>query len=185
MLEILIVIIIVGLLAVVAFAIGIYNKLVRLQNLADEGLSGIDVQLKRRYDLIPNIVETVKGYATHEKETLTKIVELRNSAMAVSDPADKLETENQITESLKTIFALAENYPDLKASENFKQLQNNLNEIEDAIQNSRRYYNGTVRELNTSIQTFPTNILAGIFSVKSRKFFEAGEGERDNVKVSF
>lgn len=143
------------------------------------------MQLKRRYDLIPNIVETVKGYAKHEQETFTKVVELRNSAMKVSDPTEKLDTENQISSALKSIFALAENYPDLKANQNFIQLQENLNKIEDDIQNSRRYYNGTVRELNTAIQTFPTNILAGIFNVKSRKFFEADESERDNVKVSF
>ncbi len=171
--------------AVLLFAVSVYNKLIRLKNMADEGWSGIDVQLKRRYDLIPNIVETVKGYAKHEQQTFEKIVALRNTAMNETSAEKKGEAENQISQSLKSIFALAEAYPDLKANQNFQQLQQNLNEIEDAIQNSRRYYNGTVRELNTSIQTFPSNIFAGIFGVKAREFFEAGADEKSNVKVQF
>lgn len=175
-----------GLLVVLAlFLIGLYNKLVKSRNVVDEAWSGIDVQLKRRYDLIPNLVETVKGYASHEKETLEKVVQLRNSAMNSSDPKEKGEYENQISGALKTIFALAEAYPDLKANQNFQTLQQDLSKIEDEIQNARRYYNATVRDFNNQVQTFPANLVASILGFSSREFFEADQQERENVKVDF
>ncbi len=179
------IILIFALLITILFVMAVYNALIRLRNLSEEGWSGIDVQLKRRYDLIPNLIETVKGYVKHEQQTLEKIVELRNSTMNTRDMKEKAEKENQLTESLKSVFALAEAYPDLKASENFRQLQSNLAEIEDAIQNSRRYYNGTVRELNTKVESFPSNVIAKLFKFTKKEFFESSEVERENVKVQF
>lgn len=167
------------------YLIALYNSLVKLRVLVDEAWSGIDVQLKRRYDLIPNLVETVKGYAKHEKGTFEEVTKLRNMAMKADSPEAKAKLENQLTNTLKTIFALAENYPELKANQNFLDLQNQLSEIEDQIQSSRRYYNGAVRELNTKIQVFPTNLMAGMLGFKEREFFEAEEEARENVKVDF
>ena len=142
------------------------------------------MQLKRRHDLIPNLVETVKGYATHEKGTFENIAKFRSQAMQATTPGDKAEAENQLSGALKSLFAVAENYPELKASEEFTQLQGSLNQTEDTIQNARRYYNAVVRDLNTKIQSFPTNILAGMFGFQQRQFFEvaaarprAGGGE--------
>lgn len=169
----------------VLFIAGLYNGLVRMKVLVDEAWSGIDVQLKRRYDLIPNIVETVKGYAKHEKDTFEKIAALRSQAMQTTDVAEKSKVENQLTSTLKTLFAVAENYPELKANENFLNLQGTLNEIESEIQGARRYYNGAVRDYNTKIMVFPNNLLAGMLGFKAREFFEADEEERENVKVSF
>lgn len=174
-----------GLLAIIGFVIALYNGLVKLRVLVDEAWSGIDVQLKRRYDLIPNLVETVKGYAKHEKETFEKIAELRSSAMKTDSPEKKGEIENQLTSTLKTLFAVAENYPELKADANFRELQQTLNSIEEEIQGARRYYNGAVREFNLKIAVFPNNIVAGILGFKPREFFEADETERENVKVDF
>ena len=173
------------LLAVGLYAISVYNGLNRLRHLVEEGWSGIDVQLKRRADLIPNLVETVKGYASHEKETLEKVVSLRNSAMNASSDTERIAAENQITSALKTIFALAEAYPDLKANENFAMLQKDLGGIEDALQNARRYYNATARDFNIKVQSFPANILAGMFGFSVKSYFEADEEDRENVKVSF
>jgi LemA protein len=167
------------------FVVGLYNGLVRLKVLVDEAWSGIDVQLKRRYDLIPNLVETVKGYAKHEKQTFEKIAELRTAAMRTDSVAEKSKLENQLTGALKTLFAVAENYPELKANENFKELQATLNEIENEIQGARRYYNGAVRDFNTKIMVFPNNLIAGMLGFTAREFFEAEEGERENVKVDF
>jgi LemA protein len=167
------------------FGVGLYNGLIRLKVLVDEAWSGIDVQLKRRYDLIPNLVETVKGYAKHEKETFEKIAELRSAAMKAQGVADKSKIENQLTSTLKTLFAVAENYPELKANENFLELQTTLNQIEDEIQGARRYYNGAVRDFNTKIMVFPNSLIAGMLGFKAREFFEAQEGERENVKVDF
>ena len=172
-------------LGLAGYMVMLYNGLVRSNNLVDEGWSGIEVQLKRRYDLIPNLVETVKGYDTHEKDTFEKIVALRNTAMSSDTATGKAEIENQITGALKSIFALAEAYPELKANENFKQLQQDLSKIEDEIQNARRYYNATVRELNTKTQVFPTSIFAGVLGFSTREYFEAKEGEKENVKVDF
>ncbi len=165
--------------------IGIYNSLVHLNIKVDEGWSDIDTQLKRRYDLIPNLVETVKGYASHEKNTLEKVTEMRAKAMSAQTPQEKGQYENMLSETLKSLFALSENYPDLKANQNFMQLQNTLNEVEEKIQLSRRYYNGTVRDMNTKVKTFPSNIIANSFNFKTREFFEVEEGERENVAVKF
>src|SRR3972149_8341493 len=172
-------------IAIIGLVILLYNSLVQLKVLVDEAWSGIDVQLKRRYDLIPNLVETVKGYAKHEKETFEKIAELRTAAMRTDSVAEKSKLENQLTGALKTLFAVAENYPELKANENFKELQGTLNEIENEIQGSRRYYNGAVRDFNTKIMVFPNNLIAGMLGFTSREFFEADEEERKNVKVDF
>ena len=164
-----IVLLIVIVLAVI-FVIGMYNSLVQLRVRADSSWSDIDVQLKRRHDLIPNLVETVKGYATHEKGTFENIAKFRSQAMQATSPADKAVAENQLTGALKSLFAVAENYPELKASEQFSQLQGALSQTEDSIQNSRRYYNAVVRDLNTKIQSFPTNLIAGMFGFTQRQF---------------
>src|SRR3981189_678868 len=167
------------------FLIGMYNSLVQLRVRADSAWSDIDVQLKRRHDLIPNLVETVKGYAAHEKGTFENIAKFRSQAMQASSPAAKAAAENQLTGALKSLFAVAENYPQLQASQEFTQLQNSLSEIEDAIQNARRYYNAVVRDLNTKIQSFPTNILAGMFNFQMRQFFETAATDREPVAVKF
>jgi LemA protein len=171
---------------VIAFmVVAMYNSLVQLRVRADSAWSDIDVQLKRRHDLIPNLVETVKGYAAHEKGTFENIARFRTQAMQATTPADKAVAENQLTGALKTLFAVAEAYPELKASEEFTQLQGSLNQTEDAIQNSRRYYNAVVRDLNTKIQSFPTNILANMAGFQQRQFFEAESTDREPVAVKF
>ena len=179
-------IIVLAVLIVIAVVLaGMYNSLVQLRVRCDSAWSDIDVQLKRRHDLIPNLVETVKGYAAHEKGTFENIAKFRSQAMQAATPADKAAAENQLTGALKSLFAVAENYPELKASEEFTQLQGSLSETEDAIQNSRRYYNAVVRDLNTKIQSFPTNILAGMFGFVQRQFFETAAGDREPVQVKF
>lgn len=172
-------------LAALIFGIAVYNSLVQSKILVDEAWSGIDVQLKRRYDLIPNLVETVKGYAKHEKSTFEKVTELRNSAMKATSIEEKGQLENQLSSTLKTLFAVAENYPELKANENFIKLQDSLGEIETELQGARRYYNGTVRDFNTKIMVFPNNLIAGFLGFKSREFFAAEEEAKSNVKVDF
>jgi len=174
-------------IAVIILAIiGMYNSLIRLRNRVDEAWSDIDVQLKRRYNLIPNLIETVKGYASHERETLEKVVKARADAMKAGTTAEKVKAENALSETLKSIFALAENYPNLKANENFLELQRELSDTENKIQASRRFYNGNVRDFNTKIQVFPTNIMAGMLGFKARDFFEiTEEKEREVVKVKF
>ncbi len=167
------------------FLVGMYNSLVQLRVRSDSAWSDIDVQLKRRHDLIPNLVETVKGYAAHEKGTFENIAKFRSMAMQATGPVDKAAAENQLTGALKSLFAVAENYPELKASEQFTQLQASLSQTEDAIQNSRRYYNAVVRDLNTKIQSVPTNILAGMFGFQQKQFFEAEAGDREPVAVKF
>jgi LemA protein len=175
-----------GVLIVIAFLlIGMYNSLVQLRVRCDSAWSDIDVQLKRRHDLIPNLVETVKGYATHEKGTFENIAKFRSQAMQATTPADKAGAENQLTGALKSLFAVAENYPQLKASEEFTQLQTSLGQTEDTIQNSRRYYNAVVRDLNTKIQSFPNNLIAGMFGFQQRQFFEVAEADREPVAVKF
>jgi LemA protein len=165
---------------------GMYNSLVQLRVRADSAWSDIDVQLKRRHDLIPNLVETVKGYAAHEKGTFENIAKFRSQAMQATSPADKAVAENQLSGALKSLFAVAENYPELKASEQFTGLQSSLNSIEDNIQNARRYYNAVVRDYNTRVQSFPANIIAGMFGFQSRQFFEVESPEdRQNVQVKF
>jgi LemA protein len=173
-------------LAVIAVTlISMYNGLVQLRVRCDSAWSDIDVQLKRRHDLIPNLVETVKGYAAHEKGTFENIAKFRSQAMQASTPADRAAAENQLTGALKSLFAVAENYPELKASEQFTQLQGSLSQTEDSIQNARRYYNAVVRDLNTKIQSFPTNILAGMAGFTARQFFETAEADREPVAVKF
>src|SRR5271167_2181446 len=168
------------------FLIGMYNSLVQLRVRSESAWSDIDVQLKRRHDLIPNLVETVKGYAAHEKSTFEDIAKFRSMAMQATGPADKAAAENQLTGALKSLFAVAENYPELKASEQFTQLQGSLSQTEDSIQNARRYYNAVVRDLNTKIQSFPTNILAGMFNFTARQFFETTDAaDREPVAVKF
>src|SRR5438552_11983399 len=175
-----------GILVVIAFLlVGMYNSLVQLRVRADNAWSDIDVQLKRRHDLIPNLVETVKGYATHEKSTFENIAKFRSQAMQATTPADKAEAENQLSGALKSLFAVAENYPQLKASEEFTQLQGSLSQTEDTIQNARRYYNAVVRDLNTKIQSFPTNLLAGMFGFQLKQFFEVEAADREPVAVKF
>jgi LemA protein len=179
-----IVLIVIG--VIVIFVISIYNGLVQLRVQCDNAWSDIDVQLKRRYDLIPNIVETVKGYAGHEKGTLEGVVAARNRAMSTEGPAAKAEAEGVLTSALRQVFALAEAYPQLRAVESFTQLQQTLSQIEDSIQNARRYYNAVVRDFNTKIAQFPSNILAGMFNFKAREFFEiSAPAEREVPKVSF
>ena len=170
----------------VIFVIGIYNGLVRLKVQCDNAWSDIDVQLKRRYDLIPNLVETVKGYAAHEKGTLEGVIAARNQAISAEGPAAKAQAEGMLTAALRQVFALAEAYPQLRAVESFSQLQQSLSSIEDSIQNARRYYNAVVRDFNTKIAQFPSNILAGMFNFKPREFFEiSAPTEREAPKVSF
>lgn len=168
-----------------------YNGLVRRRNQVKEAWSDIDVQLKRRYDLIPNLVETVKGYAAHEKETLDRVIQARNSAMQVHDtkgatPEQMAAAEGALAGALKTVFALSEAYPDLKANQNFLKLQDELSDTENKIQASRRFYNGNVRDYNTAIQTFPANTVAGMFGFHEEKFFELEDvKQRENVSVKF
>ncbi len=173
------------LVVVVLWLIGVYNGLITLRNRTDEAWSDIDVQLKRRYDLIPNLVETVKGYAKHESETFEKVVQARAAAMGAQSVGDKAVAENQLSQTLKSIFAVAEAYPELKASQNFMQLQDDLKDAEDKIQAARRFYNANVRDFNTKIQVFPNNIIAARMSFKKYDFFEAAEGERAAVQVKF
>jgi LemA protein len=163
----------------------IYNSLVQLKVRADGAWSDIDVQLKRRYDLIPNLVETVKGYAGHERGTLESVIQARTAAMSARGPVAKAEAENVLTGALKSLFALAEAYPQLRAAENFAQLQRSLGDIEDDIQNARRYYNAVVRDLNTRILQFPSNLVARSFGFHEREFFEIAEAERSVPRVAF
>ena len=178
-----IILIIIGLTLV--WLIALYNGLIRLKNRVNEAWSDIDIQLKRRYNLIPNLVESVKAYAKHEKELFENVTKARGAAMQAKGIAEKGKAENMLSGTLKTLFAVAENYPQLKASENFAKLQDELSDTENKIQAARRFYNGQVRDFNTKIQVFPNNILAGLLKFKARDFFEAEGAERKNVKVKF
>ncbi len=172
--------------AIALFLVAIYNGLVSLRNRSEQAWSDVDVQLKRRYDLIPNLVETVKGYASHEKETFEKVVQARNSAMGASGPEEQAQTENFLQSALKSLFALSESYPDLKANQNFLDLQNDLSDIEDKIQMARRYYNAVVRDLNTKIETVPSNIVANKFGFSKKEYFELDSPEESAApQVSF
>ena len=163
-----------------------YNRLVSLRNRVKEAWSDIEVQLKRRHDLIPNLVETVKGYATHEREVFEKVTEARTAALGAHTPKELGQAENMLTGTLKTLFAVAEAYPDLKASTNFVELQRELTDTEDKVQAARRFYNGNARDFNTAIESFPTNLVAKLGKFKAVEFFEIGEpGEREPVKVDF
>ena len=173
-------------IAIVLIAIFLYNSLVRARNRVGEAWSDIEVQLKRRYDLIPNLVETVKGYAKQESSVLENVTRMRNVAMQAGSMQDRLKDENQLTGALKSLFAVAENYPDLKSNQNFMQMQRDLTDTEDKIQAARRFYNGNVRDYNTKLQVFPTNIFASMFGFTKRDFFDidekGAEGQPVNVK---
>jgi LemA protein len=171
--------------AVIGGGIMIYNGLVKMRVTVDGAWADIDVQLKRRHDLIPNIVETVKGYAGHEKETFEAVVNARSAAMSAQGPVKQAEAENMLTGALKSLFALSEAYPDLKAAGNFQDLQQTLKELETGIQQARRYYNAVVRDYNTKIGQVPSNILAKAFNFSSKDFFEIDEGEGEVPSVSF
>ncbi len=181
--------IILGIIVLLALIIiALYNSLIRLKNRVDEAWADIDVQLKRRHDLIPNVIETVKGYAAHEKETLDRVIQARNTAMQAQSsghPAELEKAENMLSSTLKSIFALSEAYPDLKANTNFLELQRELSDTENKIQASRRFYNTNVRDFNTKLEVFPTNMIGNMLGFKNREFFEAENEEKENVKVSF
>ena len=179
----LIVLAIIVVIAVVVF--GIYNGLITARNRVKESWSGIDVQLKRRTDLIPNLVETVKGYAKHEKEVFENVTKARSAMMGAGTPGEAEKADNMLTGALKSLFAVAEAYPDLKASDNFKDLQGELSDTETKIASSRQFYNANVLDFNTKIQTFPSMIIAGMFGFKEAEFFEAEESDRKPVEVKF
>ena len=168
---------------ILVFGFITYNKLIKLDNMVEEAFSTMDVYLKKRWDLIPNLVETVKGYVTHEKQTLEEIVNLRNVFYDELNTNDKVDTNNKLSNSVSRLIALSESYPDLKANENFRELSNQLTKIEDDIANARKYYNGTVRLFNNKVEMFPSNIVAKIFGYKIKNMFEASTNERENVKI--
>ncbi|MFZ3054589.1 MAG: LemA family protein [Minisyncoccales bacterium] len=170
---------------ILLYVVSMYNGLITLRNRVKEAWSDIDVQLKRRYDLIPNLVEVVKGYASHEKETFDKVIQARSRAMSAQGAKEKGDAENMLSGTLKSLFALSENYPDLKASVNFLELQKELTDTEDKIQASRRFYNGNVLDFNNKLEVFPTNMIAGMFGFKVSEFFAVEEGEKAAPKVSF
>ena len=183
-----ILIVILIILAVLVIAtIAIYNRLVRLRNTVRSSWSDIDVQCKKRYDLVPNLVETVKGYASHEKAVFERVTQARTMAMQANSPAEMAKAENMIRDTLKSLFAVAESYPELKASANFTQLQSQLQELENSIEYARRYYNAVVRDYNILIESFPSNLIARQFAFRQEQLFqlEAPEAERKPVKVSF
>lgn len=168
---------------IVIYAFALYNSFVKLNNKVNEAFSTMDVYLKKRWDLIPNIVETVKGYAKYEKDTLKEVVDLRNSTYDSMSDDDKIKTNEKLSMGINKIMALAEAYPDLKANESFRNLINQLTKAEDDIANSRKYYNGVVRIFNNKVEMFPSNIFASIFGYKSKTMFEASANERENIKV--
>ena len=170
---------------IIIYAFALYNSFVKLNNKVKEAFSTMDVYLKKRWDLIPNIVETVKGYAKHEKDTLQEVISLRNTPYESMSDDEKVKTNQKLSQSVTKIMALAESYPELKANENFKELSKDLSKIEEDIANSRKYYNGTVRTYNDKIEMVPSNIVAGIFGFKTRTMFEVDAAERENVKVKF
>jgi len=172
---------------VVLWGIYAYNRFVTLTHRTDEAWSDIDVQLKRRYDLIPNLIETVKGYASHEKDVFQKVTEARTKAMGAGNLHDQAEAENMLTGALKSLFAVSEAYPDLKANQNFVELQRELTDTENKIQASRRFYNTNVRDFNIATETFPSNIVAKVFNFNVREFFDLEESpeQRENVQVKF
>ena len=168
---------------VILYVLVTYNKLVKSRNRVNEAFSTMDVYLKKRWDLIPNIVETVKGYAKHEKETLEEIVNLRNGSYEKMNDSAKVDVNNKLSQGLGRLMAIAESYPELKANENFKDLSNQLSKVEDDIANARKYYNGAVKVYNNKVEVFPNNISAKLFGFKSKSMFEASSFERENVKV--
>lgn len=176
-------ILIVVIFIIIIYVFALYNSFVKLNNKVKEAFSTMDVYLKKRWDLIPNIVETVKGYAKYEKDTLKEVVSLRNSVYDNMSDDDKIKTNEKLSDGINKIMALAEAYPDLKANENFKDLSKQLTKVEDDIANSRKYYNGVIRMFNNKVEMFPSNIFANIFGYKSKSMFEVNSNERENVKV--
>lgn len=172
-------------IVIIFFVVNTYNGLVVARNKVHDQFSQIDVQLKRRFDLIPNLVETVKGYAKHESETLEKVIQARNNYTNAKSDSEKLEASNEISNGIANIFALAESYPDLKANTNFVDLQNQLKDVEDKISYARQFYNDSVLMYNNKIEMFPSNIVASVFGFKKELFFEADNNERENVQVKF
>lgn len=170
---------------IVMYVISLNNTLVKMKQMVNEATSDIETFLKQRYDLIPNLVETVKGYAKHEKDLFENVTKLRSEAMSAGSTDEKLKLDKQLQQGISKIFAIAENYPELKANENFLNLQANLKDMEEEIQKSRRFYNGTVRDFNTKIQVFPSNIFAKMFGFSEFPFFEASDEEKQNVQVKF
>ena len=179
------IVIIVIVVLILFWAIATYNSLVDFRNRVKDAWSQIDVQLKRRFDLIPNLVETVKGYTKHENETLEEVIKARNTYLSASLPEDQLKADGELTNAINKLFALSENYPDLKANQNFQQLQQELQQTEDKIAMSRQFYNDIVMQYNNKIEMVPSNIIASLFKFKQEKFFEANETEKENVKVQF
>lgn len=179
------ILIILGILLLVSYVISVYNKLMRLNIKVSEAFSTMDVYLKERWDLVPNLIATVKGYVKHEMETFSEIINLRSFSYSNLNMEEKIELEKKVTNTIPQIFALSEAYPELKANENFLELNKALAKIEENISYSRKYYNGTVRKFNTAVSVFPNNIVAGIFNFKTKSLFEINESERDNVRVSF
>lgn len=176
--------IIIAIIVLILIYFGVtYNSFVKLSNTVKEAFSTMDVYLKKRWDLIPNIVETVKGYAKHEKTTLKELAELRSNTYDNMSANEKVDVNNKLSQGINKLMAIAEAYPDLKANENFKNLSQQLTKVEDDIANSRKYYNGAVRIFNDKVQMFPSNIVAGILGFKEQKMFEASENERENVQV--
>ncbi len=173
---------------VVLWAIFAYNRFVTLKNRVAEAWADIDVQLKRRYNLIPNLINTVKGYAKHEEGTLSKVTEMRAKAITATGTADKAQAENMLTQALRSVFAVAENYPNLKANENFLELQRELSDTENKIQAARRFYNTNVRDMNTALESFPQNVVGNMFKFENKEFFELDENDteaREPVNVKF
>ncbi len=169
----------------VLYGVGVYNKLIRLRNQSEESGSAIDAHLKKRYDLIPNLVETVKGYASHEQETLTNVIKARNSAMGGSTLAERNEAANQFSHTLKSLFALSEGYPDLKANQGFLDLQNQLQVIENELLHARKYYNAIISDINTIVETVPSSIIASMTHFKKLDYLAIEEEARERVSVSF
>ena len=175
-------IIIAIIILIIIYALALYNSFVKMNNRVKEAFSTMDIYLKKRWDLIPNLVETVKGYAKHEKDTLKEVIELRNNIYDKMSNEEEIKTNEQLSNSINKIMALAEAYPNLKANENFKDLSKQLAKVEDDIANSRKYYNGVVRIYNNKVEMFPSNIFAGLFGYKSKAMFEASANERENIK---
>lgn len=172
-------------LLLIIYVVGVYNSLVKLRNKVNDQSSQVDIELKKRFDLVPNLVETVKGYAKHEKETLEEVIKARNSFTSAGNMNEELAANDNLSNALTKLFALSEAYPDLKANTNFINLQNSLNEIEENIAYKRSFYNETVRMYNDKIMTVPSNIVANIFNFKEKEYFQINEKEKENVKVSF
>ncbi len=180
-----IIVVIVILALLVFYVVGTYNGLVKLRNMVKDQWSQIDVQLKRRFDLIPNLVETVKGYAKHEKGTLEEVIKARNTFLSANTPEKEMEANGELSKTLSKLFALSESYPELKANTNFQQLQTDLKDVEDKIAYARQFYNDTVLTYNNKVEMFPSNLIASMFKFKKEVFFEASKKEQENVEVKF